>query len=173
MWCLRGTRWKTATTPPTRLRAPTRAERFVASLTLSDWILGDVGWDVATLALLHAGDWQAVWVSWRETGESWGWYVNLQRPFHRTERTLQTMDLMLDILVAPDRQWHWKDEDEFAALVAAGLITTAEAAWVREEAQRVIERVAADAPPFNEPWHDWRPNPRWSVPELPEGWDQL
>ncbi len=173
LWCPRGTRWKTATTPPTRLRAATRAERFVASLTLSDWILGDFGWDVATLALLHAGDWHAVWVSWRETGESWGWYVNLQRPFHRTERTLQTMDLMLDILVAPDRQWHWKDEDEFAALVAAGLITTAEAAWVREEAQRVIERVAADAPPFNEPWHDWRPNPRWSVPELPEGWDQL
>lgn len=173
LWCPRGTRWKTATTPPTRPRAPTRAERFVLSLTRGDWVLGDFTWDVSTLALVRAGDWHAVWVSWRDNGENWGWYINLQRPFRRTVRGLQTMDLMLDILVAPDRQWRWKDEDEFAALVAAGLIDGEEVAQVRDEAQRVIGRVEANAPPFNERWHGWRPDPAWPLPELPDGWERL
>lgn len=173
LWCPAGTRWKTATTPPSRPRAPTRAERFVLSLTRGDWVLGDFIWGVSTLTLLQGGDWHAVWVSWREGGEWWGWYVNLQRPFHRTRQGFQTMDLMLDITVAPDRQWHWKDEDEFAALVAAGLIDTTEEARVRDEARRVIRRVAANTPPFNKRWHDWRPDPSWPLPQLPAGWDRL
>ena len=74
LWCPRGTRWKAATTPPTRLQAPTRAERFVAALTLGDWVLRDAVWDVSMLVLVRAGDWHAVWVSWRDNGEDWGWY---------------------------------------------------------------------------------------------------
>lgn len=173
LWCPRGTGWKTATTPPTRPRAPTRAERFVASLWRCDWVLGDFTWDVATLVLARAGDWHAVWVSWRESGEDWGWYVNFQRPFHQTARCLQTMDLMLDITVSPDRRWRWKDEDEFGALVAAGLIDTSEEARVRDEARRVIRAVEANEEPFNERWHEWRPNPAWLSPTLPDGWDRL
>ncbi len=173
LWCPRGTEWKTATTPPTRPRAPTRAERFVLSLTRCDWVLGDFNWEVSTLVLARAGDWHAVWVSWRDSGEGWGWYINLQRPFRRTARGLQTMDLMLDILVAPDRQWRWKDEDEFAALVAAGLIDAAEAARVRDAARRAIGGVEANEPPFSERWHDWRPDPSWPLPQLPAGWDRL
>lgn len=173
LWCPRGTRWKTATTPPTRPRAPTRAERFVLSLTRRDWVLADFTWDVSTLVLVRAGDWHAVWVCWDDRGASRGWYVNLQQPFRRTERGLHTMDLMLDILVAPDRRWRWKDEDEFAALITAGLIDTAEAARVRDEARRVVARVEAHEPPFSEPWHAWRPDPSWSLPQLPADWDRL
>lgn len=173
LWCPRGTPWKTATTPPTRPRAPTRAERFVASLTRGDWVLGDFTWDVATLAFMRAGDWHAVWVSWREDGGGWGWYINLQRPFHRTAWGLQTMDLMLDIIVAPDRRWRWKDEDEFDALIAAGLIDAAEAARVREAARHAIGDVETNAPPFNTRWHDWRPDPSWPSPELTAGWGHL
>jgi hypothetical protein len=57
--------------------------------------------------------------------------------------------------------------------VQADLITFAEAAEVRAEGQRIVERIEANAAPFNEPWHDWRPDPHWPLPELPEGWDQL
>ncbi len=173
LWCPAGTRWKTATTPPTRPRAPTRAERFVLSLARGDWVRGDFTWDVSTLVLARAGDWHAVWVSWREDGEDWGWYVNRRRPPRGTARGLQTMDLMLGILVAPDRRWRWKDEDEFGARIAAGLITTAEAARVRDEARRVIGHVEANAPPFSARWHDWRPEPSWSLPQPPAGWDRL
>ncbi len=173
LWCPKGTRWKTATTPPTRPRAATRAERFVAALTLDDWVLRDAVWDVSKLVLVRTGDWHAVWVSWRDSGEDWGWYINLQRPFLRTEQGLQTMDLMLDILVERDRSWRWKDEDEFDALVTASLIDAAEAAQVRDAGRHVIRDIEANAPPFSEPWHSWRPDPGWPLPELPQGWDRV
>lgn len=169
LWCPRGTRWKTATTPPTRSRAATRAERFALSLSLCDWVLGDFVWDVSTLVLVREGDWHATWVSWGETGESWGWYVNFQRPFVRTKAGIQTMDLMLDILVPPDRRWRWKDEDEFHFLVSRDIIGTNEATQVREEARRVIDQIERNLPPFNRPWHDWRPDSSWPVPGLVGG----
>jgi len=173
LWCPHGTRWKTATTPPTREPASTRAERFAVSLSLGDWVLADFSWDVSTLVLVRPEQWHAVGVSWRETGEDWGWYINFQRPIVRTARTVQTMDLMLDIIVEPDRRWKWKDEDEFAALVSNGVIDAKEAEHVWEEALRVIGQIEANEPPFNESWHDWRPDPTWPVPELPVGWERL
>jgi len=173
LWCPSGTRWKTATTPPVRERASTRAERFVQSLSFGDWVLADFTWEVSTLVLLRPGDWHAVWVSWRESDENWGWYINFQRPFTRTGHSVQTMDLMLDIIVEPDRRWRWKDEDEFDALVSYGIIDATEATHVRQDARCVIEQVEATEPPFSEPWHDWRPDPSWPMPELPEGWDRL
>lgn len=173
LWCPQGTRWKTAATPPTRPRAPTRAERFVASLTRCDWVLSDFAWEVSTLVFMPSGAWHAVWVSWRDSGDAWGWYINLQRPFGRTERHLQTMDLMLDVIIELDRQWRWKDEDEFDALVSANLIEATEAARVRDEAHRVIACLEANDPPFCDPWHEWRPDPSWPLPELPDGWGQI
>jgi len=173
LWCPRGTRWRTATTPPTRPRAATRADRFVASLKAGDWVLGDVVWDVSTVVIVRPTEWHAVWVCWRENGDAWGWYINLQRPFRRTVRGIQTMDLMLDVIVELDRRWRWKDEDEFAALIAARLLGAEEAPQVRTEAERVIERIAANAAPFSERWHEWRPDPQWMMPELPMGWGYL
>ena len=46
-----------------------------------------------------------------------GWYVNLQKPFRRTARGFETMDLMLDLVVEVDRSWWWKDEDELETFV--------------------------------------------------------
>ena len=64
LWCPHGTRWKTATTPPTREPPLTRAERFAVSLTLGDWVLADFMWDVSTLVLVRPEQWHTVWVSW-------------------------------------------------------------------------------------------------------------
>ncbi|GAC1527312.1 MAG: hypothetical protein NVS2B16_35390 [Chloroflexota bacterium] len=83
------------------------------------------------------------------------------------------MDLMLDLLVAPNRVWAWKDEDEFDALVSAGIIGAGEAARVWEEAGAVAHRVEVNEWPFSEPWHEWRPDPTWRPPELPPGWEAL
>jgi hypothetical protein len=44
---------------------------------------------------------------------------------------------------------------------------------VRSEARDVIARVEANGTPFSEPWHDWRPDPSWRLPELPFGWDEV
>ena len=83
------------------------------------------------------------------------------------------MDLMLDLLVGEDGRWQLKDEDELDALVAHGLIEPSTAQRVHDEALRVAARAERGEPPFSEPWHDWRPGPSWTTPELPTGWDRL
>jgi hypothetical protein len=171
LWFPRDTRWQAPTTPPTREREATRAERFVTSLALGDWTYSESTWDVDTLQLVRPGDWHAVWVSWLPNGEHWGWYVNLQRPLERTQRGFVTMDLMLDVIVEPDRSWRYKDEDELEALVAAGIFDVQTDLRIRDEALRVIESAEQLEPPFSDPWTDWRPNPEWTLPELPADWE--
>ena len=173
LWFPKGTHWKAPTTPPTREREENRGERLAACAALGDWVYRDAVWDVHTLLLMRAGDWHALWVSWLDGFAHWGWYVNLQEPFRRTQRGLETMDLMLDALVDPDRTWRWKDEDELATFVERGVFDAAIATRVRDEGLRVVTRAERNEPPFSEPWTEWRPDPSWTTPELPAGWDRL
>jgi hypothetical protein len=133
----------------------------------------DKEWDVSTLWLMRPNDWHAIWVSWHDDGEPWGWYVNLQEPFRRTRRGFRTMDLMLDILMYPDGTWEWKDVADFEGLLERDLIDQATDKRIRDEAQRVIEQVKTNAAPFNEPWHAWRPDPSWEIPVLPADWEHF
>jgi predicted RNA-binding protein associated with RNAse of E/G family len=173
LWCPKGTIRKVPVTPPTRPRPQSRPAWLADLLSSGDWLLVDSVWDVSTLWLLREGDWHAVWVSFLETGEHWGWYVNLQEPFRRTSRGITTMDMMLDILVDGDRSWRWKDEDDFETLVAHRLLDTEAAAAVRREAAKVVGRVERGDPPFDGSWRDWRPKEDWLTPQLPDSWDKL
>lgn len=167
VWCPKGTVRQVPTTPPGRSRATTRGERLARCLLERDWVLADHVWDVSTLMLTEPGALHAVWVSFLDDGSQWGWYVNLQRPFVRTNTGIATMDLALDVLIAPDcSEWRWKDEDEFQLLVDWKLLEPPESAAVREEALRVIARAEAGEPPFSEDWAAWRPDPAWPVPAL-------
>ena len=174
VWCPKGTRRKGPSTPPTRLAEATRGERFASCLEHRDWVLADNKWDVSTLMLTEEGAMHSIWVSWLDTGEHWGWYVNLQLPMSRAANAVQTMDLALDVLIAPDRtSWKWKDEDEFQIAIDRNLIDGELASRVRAEATDVIRRAEADEPPFCDPWPDWRPDPSWGLPRLPDGWDRV
>ncbi|MBD0330213.1 MAG: DUF402 domain-containing protein [Thermoleophilia bacterium] len=173
LWLPKGARWKAPTTPPTRPRERTRGERLATCLVRGEWVHVDAVWDVSTLLLMREGDWHAIWCSWLDSGEQWGWYVNLQRPFTRTRHGFATMDLMLDVIVELDGTWRWKDEDELQACVERGAFDGALARRVREEGMRVVQRAKRGEPPFCEPWGDWRPDPRWSPAELPSGWDEV
>jgi hypothetical protein len=108
------------------------------------------------LQLWPAGAAHAVWVFEQ------GWYVNLQEPFRRSPIGVDTADHLLDLVRTRDGDWRWKDEDELAAAVAGGFVSSEEAAAVRAEAERVV---AADAFPTG--WEDWEPDPSWPVPSLP------
>jgi len=173
LWCPHGTKRKIPATPPGRRRPATRLDHVRESLIRGDWVLEDHEWDVSTLWLLEPGAWHAVWVSFLPDGRHLGWYVNLQEPYRRTPRGIQAMDMMLDIVVAPDRSWRWKDEDEFEAVVDAGLYADATVLAIREEAASVIRLIENWLVPFDEPWPEWRPPTGWSIPLLPKGWDQL
>jgi Protein of unknown function (DUF402) len=170
LWFPTGTRWKAPTDDPSRPWNSDRAERLAACAARGEWSYRDAEWEVNTLSLMHAGDWHALWISWLPSGEHWGWYGNVQEPFHRTERGFQTMDLVLDVVVDADRTWRIKDEEELATFVEQGVFDDALARRVREEGREVVRRLEQNEPPFCDPWPEWRPDPSWVLPELPHGW---
>ena len=101
------------------------------------------------------------------------WYINLEEPFRRSKLGFDYMDLILDIVVAPDlSSWRWKDEDELQEAVARGIFNSEQAAELYLEGERALKRLLARAPPFDRAWEEWRPDPSWPVPTLPERLDR-
>jgi len=160
-----------------------RWKRPVASHSLAPLRMPAQQWrlDDATLAgartlyLIQPGVANAVHLWW--VAPDWrfdSWYVNLQEEVRRTPLGFDYLDQMLDIVVAPDlSSWALKDEDELVAACEQGLLTAEAASAIRSEADRVIHRIEAREPPFSDPWPDWRPDPGWLVPRLPDGWDSV
>lgn len=109
---------------------------------------------------------------WTVGDEHQVWYVNLQDPLTRTPLGFDTVDHALDGVIELDRSaWRWKDEDELTQAVRDGLFTPEEAADFRAWGERAVDRVLSREPPFDRDWEDWRPNPTWRHPRLPDGWD--
>lgn len=148
-------------------------DQIIEKLDRGDWVYTDHIWDVSTLWIVRPGDWHAVWVSWL-AGEHYGWYVNLQMPLRRTAIGIEAMDLMLDVVAAPDlTSWAWKDEAQFDEIARRGIFDPATVARVRDEARRVIGRIEAREEPFDQPWPSWTPDPSWRPPTLGDGWDRV
>jgi hypothetical protein len=100
------------------------------------------------------------------------YYVNLQTPLVRTSVGFDTVEHILDVTIPPDRStWSWKDEDELAEAIGAGLFSEEEAAWFHFWGERAVEHVLLREPPFDEDWSTWRPDPAWEEPSLPPDWD--
>jgi hypothetical protein len=127
--------------------------------------------DTSTLRLIVESEWSSVCWFFQPDGTFLNWYVNLEIPRGRTEHTTDRSDGALDVVVAPDRTWRWKDEDEADAAVTAGRITAADLTRLRAEGERVIALVEAGAFPFDGTWTDFRPDPAWPAPALPAGLD--
>lgn len=120
----------------------------------------------------------SVWFFRTDAGAFREWYVNLEEQAVRWDdgdvAGVDVVDQDLDIVVAPDRTWRWKDEDEFAERLALP-----EHYWVADEAavwaegRRVIEKVEAGEFPFDGTWTRFQPDPAWHVPaQVPPGWDR-
>lgn len=125
------------------------------------------------LILNRPGDEHSVHLYWNERDEHVAWYVNLEAPWRRSGVGFESEDRDLDIVVEPDLSaWHWKDEDELAFAIERGRFTEAEAVSFRAEGEQAVERVLRRAPPLDEPWEHWRPDPSWPLPTLPPGWDR-
>ena len=119
------------------------------------------------LILTRPGEGHSVRLRWDASTDAFrGWYVNLQEPVQRTQQGFSTRDEYLDILVAPDRTWQWKDEDELEAAVAIGRLTRIRAGEIRREGGRLIEDIEAGRWPFDESLSDWLPDPAWAIPAL-------
>ena len=129
--------------------------------------------DNHVLTLTPDDSWHSVMLFWSSNWRFNCWYVNLQSPLRRVRHGVQFHDLALDIVVQLDMSWSWKDEDEFEALASRGLLSADEVSAVRAEADRVVRRIESLGPPFCDGWEQWRPDPRWPVPQLPNDWLDL
>ena len=98
------------------------------------------------------------------------WYVDLQEPLRRSADGLVSWDRSLDIVVAPDRTWKWKDEDHFQRIQELRWLTSNGAQRLRAEGERVIANIERGDEPFCVPWPDWKPNADWPIPGLPPNW---
>jgi hypothetical protein len=121
----------------------------------------------STVRLISESNWSSVFWFFDAAGTFRNWYVNLEVPCGRTERTLDRMDGALDVEIDPDRCWRWKDEDEVVEFVAAGRITERQHRALRAEGERMIALAEAGAFPFDGSWCDFRPDPAWPAPRLP------
>ncbi|MGC5018019.1 DUF402 domain-containing protein [Micromonospora sp. DT47] len=109
----------------------------------------------------------SVWWFFRD-GAFAGWYVNLEEPYTRRPDGVDTNDLVLDLVVTPERRWEWKDTDEFDARIGNPLyFDRATAAAVRAEGARLITLVEAGDFPFDGTYTDFRPDRTWPALRLP------
>ncbi len=115
------------------------------------------------IALIRPGVAHSMWLFFAD-GALENWYVNFEEPARRTAVGFDYSDWKLDLIIEPDGRRRWKDEDELEQTAALGLLD-ADVVWA--EANRVV----AD-PPWPTGWEDWRPEPGWPAPRLPQGWDR-
>jgi len=118
-----------------------------------------------SLALARPGTRYSIWLFWDSLWQFDHWYVNFERTIGWTGDCFDTVDHKLDLIVTADGSLRWKDEDELEHAAELGLLDAAE---VRAEAERVVA-----AWPFPTGWEDWRPDPDWGVPSLPDGWRRV
>lgn len=163
--------WPVGTPTQSPVRRPTVEDELYNRIELEErnWTENHV------LSLITPGAAHSIEVMWEaNTRQLRCWYVHLQEPVRRTRIGFDTMDQILDIVISPDRSsWRWKDEDEFSEAEAIGVYSQAKSQSIRQEGQRVLELLNANASPFYDGWENWTPPIEWGIPAFPEGWEKL
>lgn len=163
LYVARGTRFLA---PADRSGRVTRSIRDEVGTTPDRWR------DHAALHIVPDGAAFAVMVRWRRSFDDFaGFYLNAQEPLRRTAIGFDSMDQTLDVLIDPHRsRVRVKDADELRDAARHGFFSAAEVAEIQAAARSATRMVLDRAPPFDEPWHLWRPDPAWRTPELPDSW---
>jgi len=149
---------------------PVSAEPLESRYAKPRTVLRDHWFGTGVLKLARPGAPWSVWLFWEPGWRFKNWYVNLEEPLTRWVGGVDSEDHFLDISVHPDRSWRWLDEDEFEAAQRAGLMDARLAARVRRAGLEAVEVIEGWGQPFSGGWQHWRPDPKWSVPSLPDDW---
>jgi hypothetical protein len=138
------------------------------------WELEDLVRERPVLSFEFPGRAYAVLLTWSPAWTFEGYYVNLQTPLRPSALGFDYVDHFLDVLIPPDRSgFAWKDEDELAEAVVRGFVTADEARQIRLAGERAAAHVLGGEPPFDQDRTSWRPDPSWTPPALPDGWDLI
>lgn len=145
-----------------------RSQRKLAALETCVYrvVERSIGWSM--LHFFTPGSYARVNLGWTADGTFTGWYVNLERPITTHEHGLETMDLVLDLHIAPDGSWRWKDREDYDETVRRGLLDAELLPVLEADARRVLDQHQRGDGPFAPHWRSWQPDPQWTVPVLPE-----
>ncbi len=140
-----------------------------------DWMLEKFTWH--TNRLLHVIEpekyYSTVYFWHHESNKFECYYINFQLPFKRTICSIDTLDLDLDIVIHPDFSFEWKDLGDYQRGIETGTILPEWADEIEIAKTEVIDRLEKREYPFDNSWLNWRPDPDWSTPTLPHGWDKI
>ncbi|WP_416954579.1 DUF402 domain-containing protein [Nocardioides sp. T5] len=114
------------------------------------------------LKLRRTDDWYSVWKFFDHTGFV-SWYVNFETPVVRTADGVDVNDLQLDIVIAPDGDWRWKDVEHLAPSMSAARITADELLATLDAEAEVADLLERD----DRWWSVWD---GWS-PAVGAGWE--
>ncbi|MEM7274261.1 MAG: DUF402 domain-containing protein [Actinomycetota bacterium] len=142
---------------------------------LADWHSVEAVWTGGCfLRLLPADLWFCLDVEFDAEGHFVGYYVNFQTPVRRSGRGFDTVDLVLDLVVAPDGTTRVKDADDLARAVADGHIDRTVADLIRNEMTRLRRDFASGKIPLDaDAWTGWQAPADWEVPTLAPGWADI
>ncbi|MET7507340.1 DUF402 domain-containing protein [Streptomyces albidoflavus] len=171
--------WLAAGSPGWRVRLPRGRRAHLRALDPDRWPPGgfplrpDRWRNGSALILQPPGAGYAVWWFFSRDGTFGGWYVNFERRTRYDERgavseegaDIVVDDLELDLMVSPDRDWQWKDEESFAARTGHPRFWTAEEAGaVRADGLRLAALAEAGEFPFDGTACDFVPPVDWGTP---------
>ena len=108
-----------------------------------------------------------------DTNQFLCYYINFQLPFQRSEIGFDTLDLELDIIIEPTYKWSWKDLNEYRAGIHKGIILKEWADQIDCAKLEILEKIEKRQYPLDGQWLDWKPDPNWRTPKLPENWSKV
>ena len=140
-----------------------------------DWKLTPFHWRSNRVLILHEPDrFYSVRLFWPESNKEFSsYYVNFQLPFKRNPCGFDTRDLELDLDIDPDLNVYWKDRDDYQKAIDHGLISPEWVRAIEADISGILEKLEKRQYPFDGSWLDWKPDPGWAGPKLPENWDIL
>ena len=158
----------------TYLRGKTQGNRRW-SFVDRDWRLATYTWQTNRLLLLFEPDkYYSTILFWNHANGSFlCYYINFQLPIQRKGKALDTLDLDLDLIIKPDLTYEWKDAEDYQKAIEHGVILSDWIQGIDAAKLEVLDRLEKRQYPFDGSWKDWMPDPGWSAPSLPEGWDKI
>jgi hypothetical protein len=146
-----------------------------AAQRANDWVLQPGTWRTnRMLMLVRPANWYAVMYFWpADTGVFDCYYVNFQLPLQRTPVGFDSFDLELDLVMEPGGPWHWKDEEDYRAGIAAGFILPEWTAQIDRAKETLFTQMTARTYPFDGTWISYQPPVHWAPPSLPAGWNDI
>lgn len=140
-----------------------------------DWTMRGYAWRTnRLLVLLHPVKYYSSVYFWQSnTNEFLCYYINFQLPYRRSGIGFDTFDLELDVVVEPTYEWSWKDVDEYQLGIDRGVILNGWMQEIDKAKPEIFDKLARRQYPFDGSWLDWKPDPSWIPPKLPENWDKI